>query len=61
MNPAWNLGVREAKNDIVGIFNDDILLPLNFIEEVNNFIQKTPDFGIIGLDSNYIRNYEKRF
>lgn len=60
VNPAWNLGVREAKNDIVGIFNDDILLPLNFIEEVNNFIQKTPDFGIIGLDSNYIRNYEKK-
>ena len=60
VNPAWNLGVREAKNKIVGIFNDDILLPLNFIEEVNNFIQKTPDFGIIGLDSNYIRNYEKK-
>ena len=60
VNPAWNLGVREAKNEIVGIFNDDILLPLNFIEEVNNFIQKTPDFGIIGLDSNYIRNYEKK-
>lgn len=60
VNPAWNLGVREAKNEIVGIFNDDILLPLNFIEEVNNFIQKTPGFGIIGLDSNYIRNYEKK-
>lgn len=60
VNPAWNLGVREAKNEIVGIFNDDILLPLNFIEEVNNFIQKTPDFGIIGLDSNYMRNYEKK-
>ena len=60
VNPAWNLGVREAKNKIVGIFNDDILLPLNFIEEVNNFIQKTPDFGIIGLDSTYIRNYEKK-
>lgn len=60
VNPAWNLGVREAKNKIVGIFNDDILLPLNFIEEVNNFIQKTPDFGIIGLDSTYMRNYEKK-
>lgn len=60
VNPAWNLGVREAKNEIVGIFNDDILLPLNFIEEVNNFIQKTPDFGIIGLDSTYMRNYEKK-
>lgn len=60
VNPAWNLGVRQAKNEIVGIFNDDILLPLNFIEEVNNFIQKTPDFGIIGLDSNYMRNYEKK-
>lgn len=60
VNPAWNLGVREAKNEIVGIFNDDILLPLNFIEEVNNFIQKTSDFGIIGLDSNYMRNYEKK-
>lgn len=60
VNSAWNLGVREAKNEIVGIFNDDILLPLNFIEEVNSFIQKTPGFGIIGLDSNYIRNYEKK-
>ena len=60
VNPAWNLGVKEAKNNIVGIFNDDILLPLNFIEEVDNFIQKTPDFGIIGLDSTYVKNYDKK-
>lgn len=60
VNPSWNLGIKEAKNEIVGIFNDDILLPLNFIEEVNNFIQKTPDFGIIGLDSKNIKNFDKK-
>lgn len=60
VNASWNLGVKEAKNQVVGIFNDDIILPINFIEEVNNFIQKTPDFGIIGLDSTYIKNYEKK-
>lgn len=49
VNPAWNLGVKEAKFNYIGILNDDIIFPKNFFEQVYNFISNT-ECGLIGLD-----------
>lgn len=52
VNPSWNLGVKEAKNDIVGILNDDITIPDNFCQ---NVIEKlTPDMGIVGCCREFV-------
>ncbi len=63
VNPAWNLGVKEAKFDFLGILNDDLLLPLNYIEQVYEFMKDKR--GIAGLgeakivDKEKIKNYPK--
>lgn len=59
VNMSWNIGVKEAKYDYIGILNDDILLPKNFLEQTNNFLIKNADIGLCGLDSNILYNTEK--
>lgn len=51
VNPAWNLGVKMAKNSNIGILNDDI----NFnTAHVFDFVAQHIDKGIIGqCCSNY--------
>lgn len=49
VNPSWNLGVKEAKYDIVALFNDDISVSSNFCSNVIS--QMTPDMGIVGFNS----------
>lgn len=49
VNPAWNLGVKEAKYDIVALLNDDIALPEGFLSFTK--AQMTPDMGVIGFQS----------
>lgn len=48
VNPSWNLGVKEAKNDIVALLNDDITISSDFCSRVVN--QMTPDMGCVGFD-----------
>lgn len=49
VNPSWNLGVREAKYDIIALLNDDIVLCDNFCSAVVSKMK--PDMGIIGFNS----------
>ncbi|MBQ8635882.1 hypothetical protein IJ425_07000 [bacterium] len=49
VNPSWNLGVKEAKYDIVGLLNDDIVLCDNFCTNIAS--KMTPDMGIVGFNS----------
>jgi hypothetical protein len=46
VNPAWNLGIKIAKNDLVALVNDDI----NFDTTIFGVITKDilSEFGIIG-------------
>jgi hypothetical protein len=46
VNPAWNLGIKIAKNDLVALINDDI----NFDTTIFGVITKDilSEFGIIG-------------
>ena len=53
VNPSWNLGVREAKNDIVALLNDDIIIPSDFCFRVAERI--SPAIGCVGLDIDYIK------
>lgn len=48
VNPSWNLGVAKAKNDIVALLNDDIIIPENFCEKVISCI--SPNMGIVGMN-----------
>ena len=49
VNPSWNLGVEEAVYDKFIILNDDIIIPYNFVFELESML--TPDKGIVGIDA----------
>lgn len=54
VNPSWNLGVREAKNEYVCLANDDIRIPNDFCTKVlENFSDK---IGIVGMSPDYTIN-----
>ncbi len=48
VNPSWNLGVLTARNKIVALLNDDIIIPEDFC--VNVISQISPDMGIVGMN-----------
>lgn len=54
VNPSWNLGVKEAKEDIVALLNDDITIPEDFckriVDKMNN------KMGIVGFHRDFIEN-----
>ena len=64
VNPSWNLGVKEAKGEIVGLLNDDIMIAKNFCSDVIK--QMNRSMGLVGMNSgdyiittNEIKNPEK--
>lgn len=53
VNPAWNLGVKLAKNEYICLLNDDIYF--NYTTLFNNFqkfIDQKPNLGLIGFNEN---------
>jgi GT2 family glycosyltransferase len=46
VNPSWNLGVEESKENHVAILNDDIIIPNNLFSHLNKF--DIDSLGIIG-------------
>jgi FkbM family methyltransferase len=47
VNPAWNLGVKTARNDRICIVNDDVGFDLNIFARLEDLL--TPDTGVFGL------------
>jgi len=47
VNPAWNLGVKESKNENLIILNDDIIIGEDFFKDVTTL---SDDFQLIGID-----------
>lgn len=47
VNPSWNIGVKNAKNDRICLCNDDCVINLNFLESFEKEI--TSDKGLIGF------------
>ena len=60
VNPSWNLGVSLAKNDYIGILNDDILLPANLCNQILNFIKNNTRIGLVGVESKKVINNKLR-
>ena len=54
VNPSWNLGVKEAKENLVAILNDDIIIPKTFCKVI--MLQMREDMGIIGFHRDFIEN-----
>ena len=54
VNPSWNLGVKEAKEDIVALLNDDVTLPYDFCSRVAE--KMSPEMGIVGFHRDFIDN-----
>ena len=52
VNPSWNLGVEESDYDKFIILNDDIIIPYNFIYELESLL--TEDRGVVGIDYNAV-------
>jgi len=52
VNPSWNLGVKEAKTDIIALLNDDIIIPDNFCSAILS--KMTKETGAIGANVDYI-------
>jgi len=52
VNPAWNLGIKIAKNNCIALLNDDINFNPNIFEVITEDILN--QFGIIGMgEGNY--------
>ena len=48
VNPSWNLGIEESEYDKFIILNDDIIIPYNFISQLQYLL--TEDKGVVGID-----------
>ena len=48
VNPSWNLGIEESEGDKFIILNDDIIIPYNFISQLQYLL--TEDKGVVGID-----------
>ena len=48
VNPSWNLGIEESECDKFIILNDDIIIPYNFISQLQYLL--TEDKGVVGID-----------
>lgn len=49
VNPSWNLGIEESSYDKFIIFNDDIIIPYNFVSQLEHLL--TEDQGLVGIDA----------
>ena len=56
VNPAWNLGVKEAKTEYFALLNDDIFMPQNLIKQVIGFLKSNSNAGVIGVGEESVIN-----
>lgn len=53
VNPAWNLGAREARGEYLAIINDDMRFDPELIDEAAAVISR-PGVGILGIDGAFL-------
>ena len=56
VNPSWNLGIEEAAYDKFIILNDDIIIPYNFVFQLERWLTK--DSGVIGIEARSVIKVE---
>ncbi len=54
VNPSWNYGIKISNYEYFAILNDDLILPSNLCKQIIEFIDKTPNCGVIGLESSSV-------
>ena len=64
VNPSWNLGISECRNENFAIINDDILVCSGFISSVSvSDVFNSPETGLIGaaqgLDMKFYKKEEE--
>lgn len=47
VNGSWNLGIEQAKTELVSVLNDDIIIPPQFFETIVDTFQTYPNTGIV--------------
>ena len=47
VNPAWNMGVRNAKYDNICLMNDDVIVDLKIFHRMDQFLK--PGIGLCGI------------
>lgn len=47
VNPAWNLGVAEAKQEVICLYSDDVLFDIQCLEMI--YEKCTPENGMVGF------------
>lgn len=52
VNPAWNIGAKVAKHDILCFLNDDLIFDLRLLYKIRDFF--TPNIGAIGLSNGLV-------
>lgn len=57
VNPSWNLGVKEAKENLIALLNDDITIPNDFCKNVAT--QMNENMGIVGFHRDFIENIKE--
>jgi GT2 family glycosyltransferase len=45
VNPAWNLGIKESKNNLLTILNNDIIVNKHFFRSISD-VMKDPKIGV---------------
>lgn len=55
VNPAWNLGAREARGEYLAIINDDIRFDPELIDHAAATLAK-PFVGIVGIDGAHLNH-----
>jgi GT2 family glycosyltransferase len=59
VNPAWNLGIKESKNDLLSILNNDIIVNKHFFRSISDTM-KNPKIGVcIPTTTNAIDDIEE--
>ncbi len=56
VNPSWNLGVKEAKEDYYALVNDDLLVCENFFSNCLKLIENVKSFGCLGMAKESVIN-----
>lgn len=49
VNPAWNLGAREARGETLCFLNDDLIVKAEVFRYVATVFANSPEIGLVGL------------
>lgn len=59
VNPSWNLGIKEIRNENFLLLNDDLMVGENFCGRIiNSTIFNSPNTGLIGMKNSNLIHFD---